>query len=88
MGNAKIWFYPQGASTATEIDLGRGLSDLVITHDRDRVDAVASWGVPLGVDLGEARGIRVVLQREVNAARIRQLRTLANHLNLQAILDR
>lgn len=85
MANSFLWWYPQGATAPTAIDLGRKVSDLQLTPTRDRVDVVPAWGVPAASDLGGARGVRISLESmsgfaTADLAIVRKLQALEMHL--------
>jgi len=77
---AKIWYYPDPASTVVEIDLGEDISDL---QKNGTVIQSASESIAGAIFTSQTSArsvVRIVNERFTSYALARQLETLENHL--------
>lgn len=81
MGNAKIWYWPQGGSAIHEIDLGEGLTDMQVTpaHDGTRRRSLA--GATYTHTRARLYRVRFELERFTSWPLWAKLRNLEDHLN-------
>jgi hypothetical protein len=81
MGNAYVWYYPEGSRVVEAIDLGSRLSDLFERPDVLAYSAEALSGRQTVAIARSRLKIRFVLERFTSSATERALRGAIEHLN-------